>query len=233
MFIGALGHLSLRLLGTRSGLPLVGLVSGFISSIATIAAMGAHVKKTPELMAGAVAGATLSSLSTILFLATLLVAVDLPTLYVLIAPLTFGGVVIGAYGLVVTLSSLRFQGVAQSTPERSFSVKTALTLAAVIAAVLIVSAALKMWFGQAGLVLASGLAGMVDAHAASISAASLSASGKITTTNAAVAILVAFSINAISKAITAIVTGSKMFAQKVILGLAMQVFAVWLGWALF
>lgn len=233
MFIGALGHLALRLLGSRTGLPLVGLVSGFISSIATIGAMGARVTKTPELMSGAVAGATLSSLSTILFLTTLLLAVDLPTLHVLIAPLVFGGVAIGVYGLVVTLSALHHNGAELSQLDRSFSVKTALTLAVMIAAVLIASAAFKVWFGQTGVVLASGVAGMADAHAASISAASLSAAGKITPNNAAVAILVAFTVNVISKAITAIITGNKEFAQKVILGLGVQVSAVWLGWLIF
>ena len=233
MFIGALGHLALRLLGSRTGLPLVGLVSGFISSIATIGAMGARVRKTPELMSGAVAGATLSSLSTIIFLTTLLLAVDLPTLHELMAPLVFGGVSMGVYGLVVTLSALHHNGTELSQLDRSFSVKTALTLAAMIAAVLIASAAFKVWFGQTGLVLASGVAGLADAHAASISAASLSAAGKITPNNAAVAILVAFTVNAISKAITAIITGNKEFAQKVILGLGMQVSAVWLGWLIF
>jgi len=233
MFIGAMGHLALRLLGSRAGLPLVGLVSGFISSIATIGAMGARVRKTPELVSGAVAGATLSSLATILFLTMLLVAVDLPTLHVLIAPLIFGGVTIGGYGLVVTLASLHNNGAELSKLDRSFSVKTALTLAAVIAVVLISSAALKFWFGQTGVILASGVAGMADAHAASISAASLSAAGKITPANAAVAILVAFTVNAVSKAITAIVTGNKEFAQKVILGLIIQVSGVWLGWWLF
>lgn len=233
MFIGALGHLALRLLGSRAGLPLVGLVSGFISSIATIGAMGARVTKTPELVRGAVAGATLSSLSTILFLVMLLLAVDLPTLRVLTVPLIFGGVTIGLYGFVVMLSSFHLDGLELSELDRSFSIKTALTLAAVIAVVLLVSAGLKVWFGQAGLILASGVAGMVDAHAASISAASLAAASKVTPINAAVAILAAFSVNAVSKGITAIVTGNKEFAQKVILGLVMQVSAVWIGWLLF
>lgn len=233
MFIGALGHLALRLLGSRAGLPLAGLVSGFISSIATIGAMGARVRTTPELMNGAVAGATLSSLATILFLTMLLVAVDLPTLHVLAIPLFMGGVTIGLYGLVVTLTSLHNDGAELNKQDRSFSVKTALLLAAVIAIVLIASAALKVWFGQAGVVLAAGVAGMADAHAASISVASLSAAGKISPANAGVAILAAFTVNAVSKVITAIVTGNQQFAKKVTLGLVMQVSAVWLGWVLF
>lgn len=230
MFIGALGHLALRLLGSRTGLPLVGLVSGFISSIATIGAMGARVRKTPDLIGTAVAGATLSSLSTVLQLVMLLAAVHHPTLQVLKVPLCLGGLTIALYGLVITFNSFNHHTPELSKPSRSFSVKTALTLALVIAVVLIASAALKAWFGQAGLVVASAVAGLADVHASTISAASLAASSKITATNAAVPILVAFSVNAISKVITAAVTGGKAFFQQVTLGLVLQVSAVWLGW---
>lgn len=233
MFIGALGHLALRLLGSRTGLPLVGLVSGFISSIATIGAMGARVRKTPGLIGTAVAGATLSSLSTVLQLVMLLAAIHPPTLHALKVPLLFGGLTIALYGLVITLNSFNHQSQELSKPSRSFSVKTALTLALVIAVVLIASAALKAWFGQAGLVVASAVAGLADVHASTISAASLAASNKITAANAAVPILVAFSANAISKVITAAVTGGKVFFQQVTLGLVLQVSAIWLGWWLF
>ncbi len=233
MFIGALGHLALRLLGSRTGLPLVGLVSGFISSIATIGAMGARVRKTPDLIGTAVAGATLSSLSTVLQLVMLLAAIHPPTLHALKVPLLFGGLTIALYGLVITLNSFNHQSQELSKPSRSFSVKTALTLALVIAVVLIASAALKAWFGQTGLVVASAVAGLADVHASTISAASLAASNKITAANAAVPILVAFSANAISKVITAAVTGGKVFFQQVTLGLVLQVSAIWLGWWLF
>ncbi|MDP3778135.1 MgtC/SapB family protein [Methylotenera sp.] len=233
MFIGALGHLALRLLGSRTGLPLVGLVSGFISSIATIGAMGARVRKTPDLIGTAVAGATLSSLSTVLQLVMLLAAIHPPTLHALKVPLLFGGLTIALYGLVITLNSFNHQSQELSKPSRSFSVKTALTLALVIAVVLIASAALKAWFGQAGLVVASAVAGLADVHASTISAASLAASNKITAANAAVPILVAFSANALSKVITAAVTGGKVFFQQVTLGLVLQVSAIWLGWWLF
>lgn len=230
MLIGALGHLALRLLGSRIGLPLVGLVSGFISSIATIGAMGLHAQKSPDLMGSAVAGATLSSLSTTLQIAMLLAAINPPTLYALAIPLVFGGVVIMVYGLVVTLSSFHKSGMEMSKPSRSFSVKTALMLALVIAIVLIASAALNAWFGQAGLVFASGIVGLADVHASTISVASLVATAKLTPLDATIPILVAFSANAMSKAITAGATGSRQFARQVILGLVIQVFAVWLGW---
>jgi uncharacterized membrane protein (DUF4010 family) len=233
MFISALGHLALRLLGGRIGLPIVGLVSGFISSIATIGAMGERAKEMPTLMGSAVAGAMLSSLSTILQLTLLLAAIHRPTLQALSAPLAFGGVSVAIYGLVVTLISFHKNGSEINKPSRSFSVKTALTLAAVIAVVLITSAALKAWFGQAGLVVASAVAGLADVHASTISVASLAVAGKLTAANAVIPILVAFSVNALSKTVVAVVSGGKEFAVQVIPGLILQVSATWLGWWLF
>jgi uncharacterized membrane protein (DUF4010 family) len=222
MFISGLGHLALRLLGGRIGLPIVGLVSGFISSIATIGTMGERAKEMPALMDSAVAGAVLSSLATVLQLTLLLAAIHRPTLQALAAPLVFGGVSIAIYGFVITLSSFHKSNSEISKPSRSFSVKTALT-----------SAGLKAWFGQAGLVVASGVAGLADVHASTISVASLAAAGKLSAVNAVVPILFAFSVNAFSKAVAAVVGGGKAFALQVIPSLIIQVSAVWLGWWIF
>ncbi|MDI1299085.1 DUF4010 domain-containing protein [Methylotenera sp.] len=233
MFISALGHLGLRLLGGRIGLPIVGLVSGFISSIATIGAMGERAKEIPALMGSAVSGALLSCLSTVLQLTLLLAAIHRPTLQALAVPLIFSGVSIAVYGLLVTLSSFHHHGAEMTKPTRSFSVKTALILAAVIAVVLIASAALKAWFGQAGLVVASAVAGLADVHASTISVASLAAAGNLSAANAVIPILVAFSVNTLSKIVASIAGGGKAFALQVVPGLIIQVAATWLGWWLF
>lgn len=233
MAISALGHLALRWLGGRIGLPIVGLVSGFISSTATVGAMGERAKETPSLLGAAVAGAVLSCLATILQLAILLAAIHPPTLNALMWPLIFGGVSIAIYGLVVTLKSFHKRGTEITKPTQTFSVKTALMLAAAIAAALLASAALKAWFGQTGLIVASGVAGIADAHAATISVASLSVAGKLSPESAVIPILVAFSVNSTSKAVIAFISGGKEFSDKVLLGLILQVAATWAGWWLF
>lgn len=233
MAISALGHLALRWLGGRIGLPLVGLVSGFISSIATVGTMGERAKETPSLMGAAVAGAVLSSLATILQLAMLLAAIHPPTLHALMWPLIFGGISIAIYGLVVTLNSFHKKRAEITKPTKTFSAKTALMLAGAIAAALVASAALKAWFGQAGLLVASGVAGLADAHAATISVASLAAAEKLSPESAVIPILVAFSVNSTSKAVVAFISGGKEFSDKVLLGLILQVAATWAGWWLF
>lgn len=233
MLINALGHISLRCLGDRIGLPIVGLISGFVSSIATIGSMGERARTTPALMGTAVAGAMLSNLATIFQISLLVAAINPLGLRALAMPLIFGGVSVGIYSLVVTLKSIKEKESHIQQAKNAFGIGTALMLAAVIAVVLVASAALKTWFGQAGLVGISALAGLADAHAPTISVSSLAASGKISSESTVIPILVAFSINSISKAVTAIVSGGRKFSMLVIPGLIVQVSATWLGWWLF
>jgi len=60
--IGASGHVAVRALGPRFGLPIAGLASGFVSSSATIGAMGSRAAKSPEMIGAATAGAVLPPL---------------------------------------------------------------------------------------------------------------------------------------------------------------------------
>jgi uncharacterized membrane protein (DUF4010 family) len=230
MAISALGHLVLRWFGARIGLPLVGLISGFISSIAVINTMGQRTKEIPTLIAEAVSGATLSSLATIIQLTILLAAISPPTLSALAWPLIFGGLSISIYSLLVTIKFLHNYNKGPSKSTQTFSVKSALLLAAIITIVSIVSSALKAWFGQTGLVAASGIAGLADVHAPTIAVASLATAGKLVVESTAMPILVAFSANAASKVVVAFFSGSKEYFQQVTLGLIIQVFSVWVGW---
>ncbi len=233
MLINALGHIALRLLGGRIGLPVVGLVSGFISSIATIGAMGDRAKKNPHFLGSAVAGATFSSLATIVQLSMLLAAIHAATLDALKWPLIFGGVSIALYGLILTVQSFHQHASSDTKPINAFSLKIALWLTCIIALVLIVSAALKAWFGQAGLIVASAIAALADVHAPTISVATLTANGKMTAVSAVTPILIAFSFNTLSKAVIAMFSGGTAYAKLLIPGLLIQIIAVWLGWWLF
>jgi uncharacterized membrane protein (DUF4010 family) len=230
MTISALGHLVLRWFGARIGLPLVGLISGFISSIATITAMGQRAKETPQVLPEAVAGATLSSLATILQLVLLLIAVHRPTLVAIALPLIFGGVSIAIYGVVIAVKSFHQNKSESIKLTNTFSVKSALILVVVIAIVLIISSALKAWFGQLGLVIATGVSGLADVHAPTIAVATLAATGNLSVNAAVMPILVAFSANVIAKIVMAVISGSRDFYLQVILGLIIQVIAIWIGW---
>ena len=233
MAIGAFGHLALRIIGGRIGLPLVGMVSGFISSIATISAMGHRARETPALLGSAVAGGVLSSFSTILQITLILFAVSQPTLKALAIPLIFGGVAILLCGGALTLNAMHRPVTDAGKVSQSFGIKTAFSMAGIIAVVLIFSAGLNQWFGQAGLVTGSALVGLIDAHAPTVSVASFVANHQLAAVDAALPILAAFSFNAIAKVIAAIVSGGKVFAWQLVPSLVIQVIAVWVGWLVF
>lgn len=233
MLISALGHIALRLLGGRLGLPLTGLISGFVSSLATIGAMGERVRENPTLRDAAVSGAILSNLATIIQLAVLILAISPAALSALAAPLVFGGVSIAVYGFLFTWHSFNSRREEIKKFGQLVSVKTALMLAVTIGLVLIVSAMLQDWLGQTGLVILSGTAGLADAHAPSISVATLVSTGKLTPEAAVIPVLVAFSANAVSKLVMALVSGDRSFALRFVPALAVQVLLVWFGWWLF
>ena len=229
MAIGGAGYIAVRMLGTRFGLPIAGLASGFISSTATIAAMGARVKATADVRAAAVAGAVLSTIATIAQMAIVLGATSWPTLRTLSNSLTGAGLIAVIYGTVFTILALRQKAAGNATGGRAFNLTTALVFALTLSCIMVASAALQQWFGENGVILAAALAGFVDTHSAAISVASLVASGKMTAADAVLPILAGFSTNTISKLVLAGISGGGSFAVRVIPGLILVMVAAWAG----
>ncbi|MGH8239894.1 MAG: MgtC/SapB family protein [Steroidobacteraceae bacterium] len=230
MAINGLGYIAVRALGAKVGLALAGLFSGFVSSTATIGAMGSRSKARPELHRSAVAGAAASSIATVVQLAIVVGLVSMPTLEALLPSLVLSGLAATAYAGLFTLRSVRETAQQDLPAGRPFSPKTALLFVLVVGAALAVSTALTSWLGNNGLLLASGVAGLGDAHAAAISAASLAAGGKADVPLAAVAVLIGFSTNSLSKAVVAFSLGDRRFALQLLPGLVLMVLAAWGGW---
>ncbi|MEZ5765580.1 MAG: DUF4010 domain-containing protein [Xanthobacteraceae bacterium] len=91
MAISAAGHVAIQLFGARFGLPLAGAISGFISSTATIAAMGARASKSKDLLPACVAGAVLSTVATIAQMALVVGTTSISTLSSVSGPLILAG----------------------------------------------------------------------------------------------------------------------------------------------
>ena len=229
MAISAAGYVAVRVLGARFGLPLAGLAAGFISSTATIGAMGGRAAKQSEVMAGAVAGAVLSTVATIIQMALVLGTTSLATLAALAAPLLSAGLAAVLYGAVFTWAALRQTAEADVQQGHAFSLKTALVFAATLSVVLVACAALQDRFGESGVIAAAALAGFADTHASAISVAALVASGKLDAANALLPILAGLSTNTISKIILAATSGGRAFALRVIPGLIAVAGAAWAG----
>ncbi|WP_291862590.1 MgtC/SapB family protein [Bradyrhizobium sp.] len=229
MAISAAGYILIRLLGTRFGLPIAGLASGFISSTATIGAMGTRVRKSPAILTAAIAGAALSTVATIVLMSLVLAATSVATLHALAVPLVCAGISATAYGAGFTIRTLRERDIPDPHPGQAFSLPVALIFALTLAAILIASAALRDWFGDTGIIVAAAAAGFVDTHSAAIAVASLVASGKMTAADAVFPVLAALTTNTISKIAFAWSSGSRAFALRLIPGLVLVAGAAWAG----
>jgi uncharacterized membrane protein (DUF4010 family) len=227
--ISACGYIATRIFGTRYGLPLAGLVSGFVSSPATIGAMAARAARVPAAMGASVAGAALSTVATFVQMGLLLLAISRQVLDVMWPALLAGGLTAIAYALYFTLHSLSVDKELIPEGGRPFRVSTALALAATMAVMMFTAALLKAKFGETGIVLGAAIAGFVDTHAAALSIASLVAAGKLPAPEALLPILIAMTTNTLTKAIVSISAGYRGFGLRLIPGLLLSIAAAWVA----
>ncbi|MCB1614022.1 MAG: MgtC/SapB family protein, partial [Xanthomonadales bacterium] len=179
MAIGAAGHVALRVFGPRIGLPVAGFVGGFVSSSATIAAMGQRAQSDPTRAVAAAAAGMASSVATTVLMAILLVSASL-TLLRAVWPMLLAGTVTA---LVATVLLARRARTSTSDPSetsgRPFNPVDALIFAGLLATVLLASAVLKAWLGPQAIWLAAASAGLADVHAVTLSMGQLVATDQI------------------------------------------------------
>ncbi len=230
MAISAAGYVVMRWLGPKHGLPLAGFASGFVSSAATIHAMGRRARQDVSLMAPAVAGAALSSIATIIQMSLVIALVQPALLLAMAWPLAMGGAAASLYGLMFYLRSVRDPRQCElGQTGRAFDLKTSVGFSVLLGVVMTASAGLNAWLGDAGLLLGAAVSGFADAHATAASAASLMAAGKIQGNQAMVPILLGLTTNAVTKAVVSFQAGGFAYASKIVPGQILMVSATWLG----
>ena len=229
MAVNSAGYIALRAFDNRIGLPLAGLLSGFVSSVATHVSMGQRARSEQRLARSAVAGATLSSVATVVQLALVLSVTNGQLLREVALPLTLAGIAAVVYGAIFTIRALRGEVAADLPAGRAFQPRTAVLFALALTAVLILVAALNHWLGARGGLLGAALAGFADTHSAAVACATQAASGLMDLPTAKIALLLAFSTNAFTKAASALVSGGPRFAILILPGLLLMVVLAWAG----
>jgi uncharacterized membrane protein (DUF4010 family) len=229
MVLGGAGHVALRALGPRMGLPLAGFASGFVSSAATIGAMGQRARREPALLQAAAAGAVLSSVATIVQMVLILATVSPPTLRVLARPLVAAGITAVAAGAFLTLRAVRTPDAPHLAPGRPFRLRMALAFAALFAGVSVTSAALQHWLGAPGLIGGAALAGFADTHSPAASVASLVLSATLAPGDALLPVMAALTTNSVTKAVLAGISGGRQFAARVVPGTVLVIAAAWVA----
>lgn len=240
LVLQAAGHVALRLLGPRAGLAASGLMSGFVSSTATVAAMGAHARAYPEQAAAATAGAMMSTAATWLQALLMLLALAPALAGRLSAALVSGAVV----ALVVGLWQARqAQDLASPTDEgapassgRALRVREAVVVASLLTGVTVVVSAASRWLGDGGALLSAGLAALGDAHSGIAALGALQASDRLAAATAGFGVLISMASNSVSRTVVAAVSGGRAYALRVagclVSSLAMALLVAWLTGAL-
>jgi len=226
--INALGELATRLLGARLGVPALGLISGLVSSSATIGAMGAWVRANPASVAAGAAAAVLSTVANYAQMAVVIEATDHRTFLATILPVGAAGLAALLSGGWLTLSAWREGAVEPPRMSRSFNLLMALTFAATVAIMLISAAALRAWFGDVGLLAVAAIGGVLDVHAAGISIAAQVADGTMPHSQAVLPVLTACTTSTLAKIFFSATVGTRAFAVRVIPAQLLVIGAAWL-----
>lgn len=215
--IGWVGYIGVRALGPQRGLLVTGLAGGFVSATATTASMG-RVSRTVAGVRAPLAGALLASLATFVQLLVVIGLVDVEVLRRLWLPVLAGLLVL------LVVAALVYRGASivpdqdpaepdepQPIPGRPFALRPALILAAVLTGALLVGRWGAEVLGPRGAVLAAFAAGLADAHAGSVAAASLAAKGDIAVDTALISVAAALGSNLIVKTVLAFTAGGRRF----------------------
>lgn len=226
--ISWVGYIATRALGAARGPLVTGLAGGFVSASATTASMG-RLARRPDQRRVAVAGAYLASVATFVQLAGIVAVADRPLLRRLWPALAGGAAVLVLLAAMVVRRRGERRGGSSdgddpATGERQsagrpFALAPALLLAGVLTLALLGGCWIVDVVGQRATVLASAAAGLADAHAGALTAATLHHQGQISTSVALFGVAGAIATNTCVKCVLAFVAGGRRFGASVSAGL--------------
>ncbi|MEO0646018.1 MAG: MgtC/SapB family protein [Cyanobacteria bacterium J06650_10] len=237
------GYFAVRLLGERTGLMLTALLGALVSSTAvTISFAQMHKKKvgSPVLLG---AGISLAAGTMALRLLIEISVVNASLLRWLVLPIA-GLALIPLLAAVIThqyLSrSTSYQPAAfpseqvKSTVQlkNPLDLKSALFYGAIFTLLFVLVQAAESWFGESGIYLLSGLSGITDVDAVSLSLAASAKSG-LSERVAVLGILLAVAVNTLVKAGLAVAIGgwqlAKWSASILLVSLGVSFLTLWLA----
>lgn len=235
----AAGHVAQRLLGARAGLALSGLLGGFVSSTATISAMGSMVRTGQAPLRLAWCAAVLSMAATWVQM-LLMASVVAPAAMVTIAPLVGVGVsvplLLGAAlwrGAVVSGSASVAPGASAGVPSSDATASGGvlkLREAVLVAGLLLGGAVLLGWAqhrGVSGLLLGTAVAALADAHAPMVSLLSMHGAGALPVSHLMLGLMVALSVNGVTRATAGWLAGGRAFGLRVAGALLLDIGLAW------
>ncbi len=222
------GYVAQRLLGRRFGLLVAGLAAGLVSSTAAVAAMGSQTKDQPEQVGESAAGAVASMIGSLGYLAAIIWAVSPRLALMLAIPLSFSAVLMLAYAAWLVRRPNKTLARAEHV-GRAFNGMSILLFVALVGGFSLVSEFLIRWLGAPGAFVGAAILGLADAHATSVSMATLAAGDRLTVFAAAIGVVLTLTTNMGVKIPTAFVAGSQSYGRLVTIGVGLLLVGLWSG----
>ncbi|MEG3789237.1 DUF4010 domain-containing protein [Lysobacter sp. CCNWLW3] len=219
MVVGMLGHIALRSVGARWGLPVAGFFSGFASSTAAVAGFGERSRDEAALSGVSAAAALLANLASLILFAGVIGTASPALLRASAWPLGAAAAMLAIAAALGLHRSGANGNLPKAPPARAFRLSQALLLAAVIAAVLLLSAWMRHLFGDAGALVTAMLVALAELHAAAASVAQLSQAGDLSLEHARWGVVGLLAASAAAKSVVAFASGDRRYALHVAAGL--------------
>jgi len=221
--ISFVGYVAVRLLGPSRGIGLVGLFGGLVSSTAVTLTFSGRGRQTPALASACAMAIVLAS--GVMFPRVLVeLAVVDPALVAPAAPAQAAMGVVGLLAVAVLWTRQRGESTGEGeVPEfaNPFSLGEAFKMGAAFAVVLVIAAAAQARFGDAGIYISAGAAGLTDVDAIVLSMADLHRNSELEARVAVRAITLATVVNTLVKAGMAVVLGGPRVGRPVALALGL------------
>ncbi len=222
------GYVAQRLIGRRFGLLVAGLAAGLVSSTAAVAAMGSQTRDQPNQVGESAAGAVASMIGSLGYLAAIIWAVSPQLALMLAMPLGFSA------GLMLVYAAWLVRRPSKTTTQaehvgRAFNGMSILLFVALVGGFSLVSEFLIRWLGEPGAFVGAAILGLADAHATSVSMATLAAGDRLTVVAAAIGVVLTLTTNMAVKIPTAFVAGSQPYGRHVTIGVGLLLVGLWSG----
>jgi uncharacterized membrane protein (DUF4010 family) len=217
--VGMAGHVALRAVGARFGLPLAGFLAGFASSTAAVVGFGQRARAEGLHTAPAASAALFANLGSLALFAGVIGAGAPQLLRHAAIPLAAAG----ACMLLMAVAGVLRQESLDSLPDggkaRAFHLSHALLLVGLMALLLLVSALLQSRFGSAGVMLAAAAVALVEVHAAAASLTQLTAQGQLPVVEAGWGLVLLVLVASVAKTVLAFFSGGARYGWRVAAGL--------------
>ncbi len=226
MLVGAVAHIALRMMGNRFGLPLAGFFSGYVSSTAATLNFAQMAKQNPSLTSPALSAALLANAASVSLFIPILMAMNPAFLKSIFPEIIVAIVVLTALSLFGIRKKNALEAEPSLVQKRMFHLGHALGLVALIAAILLGTAALGQWLGPQWAIAVAMLAAAAELHAALAGMAQLVQTDVLSLANSHWGLLGLLISTTLAKSIIAWLAGGKDFAWRFMAAMAVMLLAV-------